>query len=150
MRKRLRVDKQGPAYPVMPALAKHRRRAESAGGVMQMDREFRQQYGAAVEGAIRALQRRELLGTIRPAGATPRCASGSFANTAEGIESAVKARQVRIATTLMRRDREGRSDKMVQALYNEAMAAKRKLASPRVNHSIPGETANVDAGEAPA
>ncbi len=115
--------------------AKFYRMAEAAGGVMQMDRTLRQQYGAAVEHAIRALQRKELLGTIR-AGASPHCASGSFANTAEGIESAVRARQARAAASWVRQDREGRSDAKVAELYAEAMAA--KSAALRINHPVSG------------
>jgi len=120
----------------MPSLAKYRRMAESAGGVMQMDRTLRQQYGAAVEKAIRALQRKELLGKIRE-GATPLCASGSFANTAEGIETAVRARIASRLAAAARHDREGRSDEVVQMLYNEAMAA--KSAASRIHHPVPGQ-----------
>ena len=123
-----KVQPGNPPYPAMPSLAKFRRMAESAGGVMAMDRFARQQYGEAVEQAIRGLQRTELLGRIK-AEAKPQCASGSFANTAEGIEKAVRGRIAAALASAARRDREGRSDALVQELYDQAMRIKREVAA---------------------
>lgn len=85
----------GPIYPALPSVAKYRRMAVAAGSVAAMDRSLRQAYGAAVEQAIRALQRADMSKVYTTP--SPRCASGSWANTAEGIEAAVRAKQAREA-----------------------------------------------------
>lgn len=115
----------GPHYPTMPAaVQKHRRVAARAGSVAAMGKAERQAYGAAVEQAILSLQRAAFTRAYAPPPAN--CASGTFANTADAIEKAVRARQARELAAACRQDREGRSDATVQALYDAAMAAKRK------------------------
>lgn len=109
----------GPNYPPMPGLNKYRTAAAQAGGVAKLDPILRKKYGAAIEKAIRAMQRAAMAKVyVMPA---PRCASGSWANTAEGIEKAVRARQASELAAAARRDREGRSDETIQALYDQAM-----------------------------
>ena len=113
----------GPRYPDLPNLRKHRTAAKKAGGVMKLDRDTRQQYGETVGREILALQRAAV---SKAHYGTPRCASGSWANTAEGIEAAVRRRIASALAVAARRDRQGRSDDQVRLLYAEAMEAKRK------------------------
>ena len=73
------LDDFGPLYPVLPGLARHRR-------ANAQDAEGRRAYGEAVLAAIRALQRKEIMGTA-PA-LPPRITSG------EQVLAAVRRRQL--------------------------------------------------------
>lgn len=119
------LDARGPEYPAMPKLNKFRTTANAAGGVMHLDKFYRNQYAEALEKEIRALQRPKSTYTMP----SPRCASGSWSNTPEGMEKAVRARQAREMESACRRDREGRTDETVLALYEAAMREKRARVS---------------------
>ena len=96
----------GPTYPAIPSAAKYRRMADAAGGVAAMDVWHRHAYGQAVENAIRALNKRQSGYKT----ATPNCASGTFHNTAEAIEKAVRSQNIANIRAAAKRDREGRTD----------------------------------------
>jgi len=91
------VPKQfGPVYPNLGnAVAKFRRM--SKGGLSDLSLDDRKAYGTAVEAAILQLQRTEC-GRALPSIPKPNCASGTYHNTAESIEKAVREQNRRRAT----------------------------------------------------
>jgi hypothetical protein len=106
----------GPEYPELgPAVAKWRRLA----GKRDLTPAEKRAYGDAFEASIKAKQRQALLGPDRPAIA-PRCASGTWHNTPEAIESAI--RQILAFPAQARR---ARTPEEWSALYDAAMEEKR-------------------------
>lgn len=104
------IEPFGPEYNVAsPALAKHRRLARN--GVASMTYEQRQAYGAAVERAVLAAQRRELLG----ANAEPECRSVG------DIGAARRAQQSRALLSWPGKVRRARTDDQWRTMYCEAM-----------------------------
>jgi hypothetical protein len=113
-----------PPYDVTSAtLAKYRWLARK--GLAALTKEERRSYGKAVEQAILAKQRSELLASLgRPANPKPRCASGTpFSDGAE-IHEAIKQQQRGALLSAPSQIRRRRTDAEWRQLYNEAMAAK--------------------------
>ncbi len=104
------IEPFGPEYNVAsPALAKHRRLARN--GLQAMTYEQRQAYGAAVERAVLAAQRRELLG----ANAEPEC------RPVGDISAAIRAQQSRALLSCPGKVRRARTPHEWETMYREAM-----------------------------
>jgi hypothetical protein len=117
-----------PPYDVTSAtLPKHRWLARE--GLAALTKEERHAYGKAVEQAILAKQRSELLASFwRPAN-PKRCASGTpFSDGAE-IHEAIKQQQRNALLSAPSKIRRRRTDAGWRQLYNEAMAAKAAAAA---------------------
>jgi hypothetical protein len=81
-----------PAYPALNAgVARFRRKAVEAGGVMMMKKPERQAYGEAVLTAVRANHRAALRREVPER--TVNCASGTNHNTGEAILAAIRRKQ---------------------------------------------------------
>jgi len=116
----------GPQYPALGnAVAKFRRQATHAGSILAMDKAQLQAYGQAVENAIIQLQRQELRREVSLP--SPRCASGTWHNDAESIETAIRGKQKSEFAAACARDRK-RDPHVWVAMYEAAMAEKRQAA----------------------
>lgn len=104
----------GKPYPNLgPTVAKHRRAANYS----------RQEHGAAVEIAIRALQRSELRRAAPSI--SPSCASGTWYSDGADIHRAIRAQQAAALARAPGSARRARTPEEWQKLYDEAMKAKR-------------------------
>lgn len=111
-------DLANPQYPLLPSVEKCRRKARAAGGLSGMDYGEVYEYGTKVLAAIGRLNRAKHAVLIKEHRVN--CASGSNANTAEGIFKAIRA------SNLARlRNITPRTDKELQKAYDAAMEAKR-------------------------
>lgn len=118
------IEPFGPEYNVNGlALAKHRRMA--CEGVTSLSHEQRQEYGAAVERAVKAAQRAEIMRAL-PAAKRPNCASGSWD---EFPGEAVRRQQHAALLACPAQIRKARTPEQWQAMYAAAMAACGKLPS---------------------
>jgi hypothetical protein len=106
----------GPLYPALPSVKKHRAPLAS------LTREARQAYGAAVEKAIRALQRSELQREFPEHRC--HCASGTNHNDGREISKAMRAKQRAALQASVAKERRERTPAQWQAMYDEAMADK--------------------------
>jgi hypothetical protein len=112
-----------PPYDVTSAtLAKYRWLARQ--GLAALKKQERRGYGKAVEQAILAKQRSELLASLgRAANPKPRCASGTPFSDGAKIHEAIKQRQRNALLSAPSQIRRWRTDAEWRQLYNEAMAA---------------------------
>lgn len=117
----------GPAYPKMAGLDKFRAVARNAGGVMTLEKFYRNEYGAAVEKAIRSLQKTEARAGLKTLSNGSNSCSGYPYGDAKGVERAIRGKIASENARCVREAREGRTDEQVKALYDEAMKAKREL-----------------------
>lgn len=123
-------DDGGPLYPELGStVAKYRRMAVGAGGVMAMDKAMRNAYGEAIEKAIRAKQRSELQREL-PSYPT-RCASGTTHNDGADIHEAIRRRHRAALIACPAHYRRARPDHVWREMYEEAMAEKRAAAAPK-------------------
>lgn len=127
-----RVSDSGPSYDVTSvALARYRWWARE--GLATLTKDERRVYGEAVERAILAKQRSELLASLgKPANPKPRCASGTLFPNGADIHEATKQQQrnaLRAAPSQIRRKR---TDAEWRQLYEQAMAAKATAAAAKV------------------
>ena len=107
----------GPVYNVTsPALVRFRRLANGE----TLTREERQAYGAAVEAAVLAAQRRQLRTAGEP-GRRPNCASRSWANRPGEVGEAVREQQRRALAACAERIRRARTPEQWERMYREAM-----------------------------
>lgn len=119
MRRRYSAEATGPDYTISsPALVKHRRKAGE--GLASLPRAERQAYGAAVEAAVLAAQRRQLAtaGEVMP---RPRCASGTWHNDGAAIHDAVRDQQRRSLLACASQIRRARTPEQWERMYREAM-----------------------------
>lgn len=112
----------GPSYPALPSVAKYRRHALAAGSLAACDKHVRHEYGAAVESAIRALQRLELRREV--ASIPANCASGTWYSAGADIHKAVRAKQAAKLAAAAGQIRRKRLPCEWESLYAEAMKAK--------------------------
>jgi hypothetical protein len=112
----------GPVYPDLPAVNKHRKAARD--GLALMSRDARQAYGLAVETAIRAKQRAELQRELPSHNVS--CASGTNHNDGAAIHKAMQAKQRAALLAAPAQERRARKPAVWQAMYDAAMADKRK------------------------
>ena len=116
----MQLNASGPAYPDLGnTVAKYRRMATKAGSISQMLPFDRQAYGEAVEKAIRAKQRSELMREL-PSHPCP-CASGTYHNTGEAIDRAMKAKHRAAALAAPAQERRARKPPEWERLYRAAM-----------------------------
>lgn len=118
--------KEGPQYDVGSAqLTKFRKVARQQGGVMQLDRFYRVQYAEAVETAVLAAQRAQLRRAAEP---QPRanCASGTFHNTGDAIDKALRAKQAAKLAACPAQERRARQPAVWLKMYDQAMLEKRE------------------------
>ena len=120
----------GPEYPreLGTKVAKYRRMADSAGGVMAMDKRFRDQYAEAVEEAFLGLQRSALRRNLEPESRCP-CASGTRHSDGKKISAAVRAQHAAQLAAYPAKVRRERTPVEWQAMYDEAMQEKRERAN---------------------
>lgn len=119
----------GPMYPDLGSgVAKYRRMAVGTGGLMAMDRQFRQAYGEAVEKAIRAKQRSELQREL-PTHAV-HCASGTNHSDGADIHEAIRRRQRAALLACPSQYRRDRPDHVWREMFVEAMAEKAARNAP--------------------
>lgn len=118
-----------PPYVVTSAaLSKYRWLARQ--GLAALTKEERRAYGSAVEQAILAKQRSELLASLgRPANPKPRCASGTGFSNGADIHEAIKQQQRHALFAAPSQIRRRRTGAEWRQLYNEAMAAKAAAAA---------------------
>lgn len=118
----------GPLYPDLGSgVAKYRRMAVGAGGLMAMDKAMRNSYGEAVEKAIRAKQRSELQ---RELPSHPvHCASGTNHSDGGAIHEAIRRRQRAALLACPAQYRRDRPDHVWREMYEEAMAEKAAAAT---------------------
>lgn len=117
-----------PEYPrnLGATVSKFRNIAAKNGGLRNLDPYHRRAYGAAVEKAIRAKQRSELLAcTNGPANPKCQCASGTPYNTGEEIDAAIKRQQASALAAYPSQVRRKRTDLEWQTMYAQAMKEKR-------------------------
>ena len=143
-RSRLDIPKGqfGPVYNIA-GLEKHRRAARD--GLAAMSAEARRAYGAAVEDAVKAAQRRHLLGALE-AERRPNCASGSW-DTFPG--DAVRRQQAAALAAYPDKVRKARTPVEWQSMYALAMADKARAISATLNAGARHE-AGEDDGETEA
>lgn len=119
-------DLHNPRYDIGSAqLTKFRGVANRAGGVMALERFYRVQYANAVEQAVLASQRASLA-PKREAVFKAGCASGTFHNDGETIGKAVVAQHRAALSAYPAQERRARTPNQWQAMYDEAMADKRR------------------------
>jgi hypothetical protein len=112
----------GPTYPAIPGATKFRKIPRD-----QLTADQRREYSALIVGKILSLQRADATRTL-PA-VKPRCASGTWANNADGaVGAAVREQQARALANCPDAIRRARTPAQWQELYEEAMRAKRKTA----------------------
>ena len=120
----------GPTYNVAsPALAKHRRLAHN--GCKSLTWVQRQAFGAAVEAAVLAMQRREAMRAL-PAMPRPNCASGTWHNDGAAIHEAVREQQRRALAACASQVRRARSDVEWATMYEAAMQDKARRIAERL------------------
>ena len=117
---------KGPVYPAWDNLAKFRKLADKAGGVAKLDAKTSDAYSLALFANIK----RENLALATkgngPAHPCP-CASGSYANTGEGVLAAVSAKIARECAEALKRTQNIRLAKCNwKAEYEAAMIETRK------------------------
>lgn len=111
----------GPTYPkTLSGTEKYRRAARH--GMADWSRDERRAYGNAVEKAILALQRSEILRVFVSPGVN--CASGTSHNTGKAIHRAVQQQQRNALLNCPARYRKARTPEQWQTMYDEAMKAK--------------------------
>lgn len=128
----------GPIYDLdSAALQKHRRIARAVGSVADMSREQRRAYGEAVEAATRAKHRAHLTsgGERMP---KPRCASGTWHTDGADIHRAIQQQHRSQAAALVNKVRRERTPAQWQAMYEEAMKAKRAAAQHATSNAFVG------------
>lgn len=114
----------GPIYPDLPSVKKFRKMAASAGSVAAMDKAFRHAYGEAVEAAIKAKQRSELQRELPTHNC--HCASGTNHNSGAAIHKAMQRKHRAALVACPGQERRARKPEVWHAMYDEAMAEKRK------------------------
>ena len=120
-----------PYYDVTSArLGKYRWLARD--GLAKLTKEERRAYGEAVEQAILAKQRSELLASIgTPANPKPRCVSGTPFADGAAIHEAIKQQQRNALLAAPSQIRRRRTDAEWRHLYYQAMAAKAAVAAAK-------------------
>ncbi len=99
-------------------LAKHRKQARE--GLAALSREERQAYGAAVEAAVLAAQRREAMRACE-AKHRPNCASGSWANMPGEVGEATRRQQRASLAAYASQVRRARTPHEWESMYWDAM-----------------------------
>jgi hypothetical protein len=113
-----------PEYPTLgAAVAKWRWRARE--GLQSLTLAERHAYGEAVERAILALQRSQLLRGLTPSTPKCHCASGTAHNTGEAIHNAIREQQLSALLAAPSQIRRARTDVEWRQMYEAAMAEKR-------------------------
>jgi hypothetical protein len=107
----------GPNYPDLPAVKKHRKPLAS------LSRDQRRAYGEAVETAIRKLQRAALQRELPEHRCN--CASGTNHNDGAAISAAMRAKHRAALLAAPSQERRARTPRQWEAMYAEAMEAKR-------------------------
>lgn len=112
----------GPEYTITSATLQKHRRAARKGGLSSMSKAERHAYGEAVEKAMLAAQ----LSSLRREKPShmPNCASGTWHNTGEAIDRAIREQHRNATMNCKSRIATLPPDK-VKELYEEAMAEKR-------------------------
>ena len=111
-----------PPYPDLGAgVAKYRRMARD-GGVQQLPEAIRWAYGEAIEKAIRAMQRSELQRELP----NHACGCASGCSKPDGIGDHMRQKQRSDLLAYPGKVRRHRTSEQWQALYDAAMAEKRK------------------------
>ena len=117
------VEPFGIAYNIESAgLKKCRAAARYAGGLNQLSKAQRSDYGIAVESAIIAKQRAELRREFNPP--APNCASGTPHSDGAKISAAIRAQQRADLMACPARERKARSPLEWESMYREAMVEK--------------------------
>jgi hypothetical protein len=124
------MTEHGPTYNVAsPALAQHRRLAHK--GLAALTFEERRAYGAAVEAAILAMQRREAMRACVP-GKRSNCASGTWYSDGADISAAIREQQRRALAACASQTRKARSDVEWATMYEAAMQDKARRIAERL------------------
>ncbi|MHC2400247.1 hypothetical protein ACVMGC_004791 [Bradyrhizobium barranii subsp. barranii] len=114
----------GPAYNVESAQLKKCRRA-ARDGLASLTKDQRNAYAAAVEAAVLASQRASLQRELPSH--NPRCASGTAHNTGAAIHRAIRQQQRAALDAYPAKVRRERTPAQWRAMYDAAMADKRRL-----------------------
>ncbi|MBN9051562.1 MAG: hypothetical protein J0H78_19050 [Rhizobiales bacterium] len=111
------MKEHGPEYNVTsPALVRFRKLANGR----TLTREERQAYGAAVEAAVLAAQRRQLRSAAEPEH-RPNCASRSWPNKPGEVGEVIRRQQRAALARCAEQERRARTPDQWEKMYREAM-----------------------------